>query len=1032
MRTVMTKSTGLRAVLALSASISLFSVAAFAQDPAPAAPEASSQAATSSAGATAEAERIIVTGSNIPTAQEVGPNPVLNINRDLINKSGQRTAEELIKDLPVANGGGVPVSNNGTGFTPGASAISLRGLGPQYTLVLIDGRRLAPYPIGTGGVVSFFDLRSIPESAIENIEILKDGASTTYGADAVAGVVNIKLRHDYHGAEASVEYGNTLDKDSSEFRASVVFGVGDDNTSITGSMNYYHRNSIFNRDRGFSLKPPFLSSNTTPFNFQLSSAVVAAAGVDPATLPMDPDGNLIPVIFGTPPTGSSGFSPPSSYIYAQTRPRAAFSILPGFDFNLFSGALPEIENWGGFANFSHKIFGEQMVLFGDISYENSSSHNELAPVATNDFDTPGATVIAIPPHSPLNGVAPPDTPTFAETGVPADAFNPFNPFNQIISGGTRARFLEFGNRLIDSVTDSFFATLGVRGDKLFDGTWGYDGGFRYSNVKVTQKGQFVSSSRFNQIVNQNSPIFAPGGALAGGTAFNPFGDAQFGPTIESNLADVAFATIHPKDVDTSEIATLDLNIYTTSLFKLPAGGVGFAFGGQFRREQLTQDIDDLSASGDIASSSPGASTQAGRKDWALYAEASIPITSPTFNLPGFYSTELTAAARYEEFRNNDTNVMVPKFGLRWQPIDESLTIRATIGKGFLQPSLIELFGSPTSALAPVTDTLPTSLGGPPVPIGDPSRTEREQNIVNVSNPDLQPEDSTSFTAGFVWTPKFINGLTLTVDLWDTEQTGQVILDNIPDILRREAQGALLPGEVVQRDDQGFIRRIFVPFINSGATTASGVDFGLQYVYPSSFGTFTWLTQVSYLDSFEFQPTPGHRTAQLAGVAIAGIADTTSVDGNLRWKGIQRLDWHWNGVDLVGTARFLDGFHELLPNGHNHWVSQTWTFDGQASYDFTFVPPVENQPVAGYSKDAKDMSSAKDGKPAESATTQTANYGLPIWQRVLNNTTITLGCNNIFGQDPPKAYGFGGNTTKYPGFLYDPTGRFVYIALTKKF
>jgi iron complex outermembrane receptor protein len=139
---------------------------------------------------------------------------------------------------------------------------------------------------------------------------------------------------------------------------------------------------------------------------------------------------------------------------------------------------------------------------------------------------------------------------------------------------------------------------------------------------------------------------------------------------------------------------------------------------------------------------------------------------------GFYSTELTAAVRYEAFENNDTNVMVPKFGLRWQPIDETLTVRATIGKGFLEPSLIELFGSPTSALAPVTDTLPTSLGGPPVPIGDPSRTEREQNIVNTSNPFLQPEDSTSFTAGIVWTPKFVPGLTLTVDLWDTEQTGQ--------------------------------------------------------------------------------------------------------------------------------------------------------------------------------------------------------------------------------------------------------------------
>ena len=228
-------------------------------------------------------------------------------------------------------------------------------------------------------------------------------------------------------------------------------------------------------------------------------------------------------------------------------------------------------------------------------------------------------------------------------GLPADAVNPFNPFNQIISGGSRARFLEFGNRLIDSVTDNFVATVGLRGDKLFDGTWGYDGAFHYNNIKVTQTGQFISSSRLTQILNQNSPIFAPGGVLAGGTAFNPFGDALNGPPIPTNFADVAYATVHPKDVDTSEIATLDLNVYTTSLFKLPAGGVGLAFGGQFRREQLTQDVDQLSLSGDIASSSPGASTQAGRKDWALYAETSIPITSPTFNFPGFYSTELTAA-----------------------------------------------------------------------------------------------------------------------------------------------------------------------------------------------------------------------------------------------------------------------------------------------------------------------------------------------------------------------------------------------------
>ena len=232
-------------------------------------------------GATAETERIIVTGSNIPTAQEVGPNPVLNINRDLINKSGERTAEALIKDLPIANGGGVPISNNGTGFTPGASAISLRGLGPQETLLLIDGRRVAPYPIGNGGTASFFDLRSIPEAAIESIEVLKDGASTTYGADAVAGVVNIKLRHDYKGVQAQVAYGNTLDKDSGEFRANVVFGIGDGNTNVTGVIDYYHRNSIFNRDRGYSAMPIFLSTNSTPENLSLTFDQVVAAGGTP-------------------------------------------------------------------------------------------------------------------------------------------------------------------------------------------------------------------------------------------------------------------------------------------------------------------------------------------------------------------------------------------------------------------------------------------------------------------------------------------------------------------------------------------------------------------------------------------------------------------------------------------------------------------------------------------------------------------------------------------------------------------------------
>ena len=167
---------------------------------------------------------------------------------------------------------------------------------------------------------------------------------------------------------------------------------------------------------------------------------------------------------------------------------------------------------------------------------------------------------------------------------------------------------------------------------------------------------------------------------------------------------------------------MDLNIYTTELFKLPAGGVGFAFGGQFRREQLTQDVDQINIDADVPGNSPAASTNAGRKDYAFYAETDIPIFSPTFSVPGFYALNLTAAVRYEAFENNDTNVLVPKFGIRWQPFDETLTVRATIGEGFREPSLIELYASPSLGLGRFERHICRhSLGGPATPVGDPTR-----------------------------------------------------------------------------------------------------------------------------------------------------------------------------------------------------------------------------------------------------------------------------------------------------------------------
>src|SRR5438105_2133777 len=955
----------------------------------------------------ATTERVFVTGSAIPTAAEVGPNPVLNVTRDLINKSGERNTEELLRNLSVANANGVPVSNNenGSNTAVGAATIALRGFDARATLILLDGRRVAPYPTGNRRVV-FIDLNTIPESSIQSIEILKDGASTTYGADAVAGVVNIKRWHDYRGAEAKFEYGNTTDRDSGTENTALTFGVGDGKTNVSGTVNYYHRNSIFNHDRDYSAVPPFLSSNASPYNLQVTNAAVAEAG-----------GRVIPSAsgnqFASAPNGTNGLAPASDYLYGAGRPRSGPN---GFNFNEFSLSFPDSERYGGYVAMDHKIFGDQLVVYGDAMYQNVKTHNELAPPATGNFQTPGSITLAIPPRvaNPA-GTTPFGGPTYAETGVAPGAFNPFNPFNQIISGGTRARLAEFGNRLFDNETDAWLSTVGVKGDKLFDGTWGYDAAFRYSQLKNTQTGTQVSASRFNRILNQADPIFDPTSPQFIGTtvAFNPFGDYR--RPIAANAATVEFARVHPKDEDTSKLATLDATMYTTALFDLPAGGVGLAFGGQLRRESLKENPDMLNVEGDIVGNSPVPTAVGGRKSYAFFAETRIPIFSPANAIPGFHSLEFTAAGRFEEFLNNNTNVLVPKVGLRWQPFDEELTLRATWGEGFREPSLEELFGSPVSTLEVTHDPLKGGL------------LESETNVLISSNPNLQPEDSRSFSGGFVYTPKYVPGLNLSVDFWDIERTGVLAAPLAQQVLDGTAPGT------VERDAGGFITRILLANQNLGSQEARGFDFGLQYQRPTPWGTFTSTTQVTYLDEFIFQGFIfrefGPNNGNLAGRTTDPGA---SNEGWYKWKGTSSLDWTWKGFDLVTIVRYTDGFHEFTPNIHQHWVHQTFFFDAQLSYDFTSLLPVETNPVPGYSKGEKEVVRSKDGAPTETASAQTSNYGRSVLDHLLRGTIITIGCNDVFGQDPPKAFGEGGNAVGYPGFTYDATGRFVYGRLTKKF
>jgi outer membrane receptor protein involved in Fe transport len=328
--------------------------------------------------------------------------------------------------------------------------------------------------------------------------------------------------------------------------------------------------------------------------------------------------------------------------------------------------------------------------------------------------------------------------------------------------------------------------------------------------------------------------------------------------------------------------------------------------------------------------------------------------------------------------------------VRWQHFDDSLTLRATAGQGFKQATLVEL-NRPSSSFA--------------IDLIDPV-TGRFANGVAVTilqNPDLQAEDSRNVSAGIVYSPKFIRGLTATIDLFNIETTGYIDpAFDFTGTLLRVAAGNPLGLESATRDAEGNLVAFTTSLFNAGTQKARGADFALQYQTQTAFGTFSWLAQATFLDSFQFSSVPGGTERELRSRPIPTFSAThyfSSRDAYLKWRGPSRLDWSWQGLSLSGAIHYRDGFHEFLPNGNEHWVRQTWLFDLQASDSFN--------------------------KPEREAAVPELT---PIdkLRQALGGTTVPVGCRNLFDHDPPESVG------NYPRFIYDPTGRFIYAGLSKKF
>jgi iron complex outermembrane receptor protein len=1006
------KSLGLiRVALAVAVGLPVLIVSnAFAQEPAPAPP------GPAPAGAQAEVERVIVTGSNIPTAEEVGPNPVDTYRRDDITRLGVRTSTDLIQKLPAATG--ASITENNTNGGDGSTRIDLRGIDPKETLVLQDGRRLA-----TSGSASV-DFNEFALGLIDHIDILKDGASPIYGTDAVAGVVNVFLIHRFRGLELYASYGNTnlgFANDAGQEAAYLLAGTGDDKTDIVIYAGAYNRAGIFSRDVDISHDPdhtPFGGNDVRSGNF--------AGRVQGRVYQPSLNGGLR----SPTPHAFPSLATDPQYVLRTSLPREAQL----FNFaDLTPEVAPTDRQWL-YGSVIRDICDKYLTVFADFNYFRQFWEGGLAPTPF----TPDVFTDATHPF----GIS------AAGMSVPTqNAFNPFLTANYVSAGGFDTRFpqtqasaappgtafttgvryrsLEAGLRTLKITTENYQFTGGLKGNlgefaPAWDTlkTWEWETALRYNeNYRVVRFGGIVNNNALRTALLDTDPA----------TAFNMFGINQ-----NSKFAiDKVFVTT--TEVEKTVLLTEDLSLHG-DMFNLPAGPVSFAIGGVHLGNNYQDNPDSLTASGQTTGATNFAPTKGSRDAWSAFWEVRIPVTSPTWNFPGLYSLELGYAERYENYSDFGQTER-PKFSVRWQPLDTALTLRAAYIEAFHAPTLFELFSGVSQTFPNVFDTFSTA-----------TEPQVEQHLSG--NPQLQPEIAYEWTYGAVLTPgkwwSPLQGLTLSADVVHIDLRGFTVTLDPQFLIDHEDQ---FPGQVLRDPGTGAILLLLTPFQNLGGLIVDNLDYEAVYTFESSrlghgdWGTLTATFNGTYLFDAQLRPVVGGDILEVSGKFGGGFQGPNGGGSYThdRWYASLYYDGppgSWlGGVDAGAVVHFVGQYwdtrgFEAPPNTENRKVREWVTLDLLFNYTFNFPAPVAQQEVAGYAKDGGKNVKMKDGKEKNVMPVSTAEYNPCGWRYFLNNTTVTLGMNNVFDDQPPfVAAAFEGGFDEQTA---NPRGREWYVAIKKRF
>jgi iron complex outermembrane receptor protein len=975
---------------------------------------ATQAAAAAAVAASGDVSEIIVTGTRIPSPNLTSIAPVTTVGNADIKAQGVTRIEDITNSLPqVFAGQGSSVSNGSTG----AATVNLRGLGSSRTLVLVDSRRLMPGDPTDPAA----DLNFIPAALVERVDVLTGGASATYGADAVAGVVNFIMLKNFEGVRIDAQYSgyqhtqhsgaiqsvvraaaasatdpsqfalpqhNLFGGEGSEVTMIIGANAPDGKGNVTAYAAYRQNNPILEGSRDFSSCS--LNSGTPDFS-------QFGCGGSGTAFPARAGGFLVdPTTFNTFRARKPGID---VFNYGPQN----YFVRPDERYNLGAFAHYEIAPWAD--------------AYMDTMFMDDRSTSQIA--AGGIFAGTFSINCANPLLSAQEASVLPST-----TGATCAA----NPAGQFT--GTVARRLQPGEaqgRQSDLRHTDYRIVLGLKGD--LGKNWNYDGYMQYGSVffSVKQTGN-LNSNRIQQALNvvntPAGPACAPG-ADAGCVPLNLFTARLISPAALKFLNADSFAQGTTNERVVSLAFTGKLGDYGV---KSPwaSEGVGVAFGGEYRREHLDSVADFLSANGLVSGNGAAAPPVNGGFDvYELFGEARIPIIS---DMPFAKSVSAELGYRFSAYSSvGNTNTY--KVAGDWEIID-GLRVRGGYNRAVRAPSVIDLFAPQNVVLDGTTDpcagltaanplvaTCATVFKLTPAQVLLIEKNPANQyNGQTGGNPNLNPEISDTYTAGVVWQPSFVPGLNLSIDYFNIKVDSFIgtVGENL--ILNQCITGAnssfcgLVHREPGNNslfiDPTGFVQDTT---LNTGSLKTTGIDVNASYRTDLSSlglgdnGSVNISMVGTWLDSLITQPLPGGPSYDCKGLygSVCGVPAP-------EWRHKARITWNT-------PYSYGDWFKSLS-------LSAQWRYFGKVNLDAYNANPQLNNPGIQYESDRTFTS--------RSYIDLTANF------TVHNNLNFRVGVNNVFDKDPPIV----GSSNCPTGFcnggtyaqVYDTLGRFVFVGLTADF